>query len=72
MVNSVPIFTSECERGYLQMNLTATVKRASLIMKDVSALMFTKLGPPLRVFHPLPYVDCWLLKGRKRKQRLEA
>jgi hypothetical protein len=64
-LNSIPISSSECERGFSQMNLIITPTRASLNTKTVSALLFIKLvGPPLTLFDPSKYVDRWLLKGR--------
>ena len=64
-LHTIPISSSECERGFLQMNLIATPTRASLITKTISALLFVKLvGPPLKFFDPSKYVDRWLLKGR--------
>lgn len=64
-LNTIPISSSECERGFSQMNLIATPTRSSLTIKTISALLFIKLvGPPLKLFEPSKYVDRWLLKGR--------
>ncbi|XP_066475289.1 E3 SUMO-protein ligase KIAA1586-like [Tiliqua scincoides] len=64
-LNTIPISSSECERGFSQMNLIVTPTRASLKTKTISALLFIKLvGPPLRLFDPSKYVDLWLLRGR--------
>jgi hypothetical protein len=57
-LNTIPISSSECERGFLQVNLIATPTRASLKTKTISALLFIKLvGPPLRLFDPSKYID---------------
>uniref|UniRef100_A0A6P7H924 Zinc finger protein 862-like n=1 Tax=Diabrotica virgifera virgifera TaxID=50390 RepID=A0A6P7H924_DIAVI len=63
-LNTMPISSSECERGFSQMNLIITDGKASLLTKTVSLLMFVKLnGPPLTPFEP-SYVNWWLLRGR--------
>ena len=64
-LNTIPISSSECERGFSQMNLIATTTRASLKTKTISALLFIKIvGPPLILFDPSKYVELWLLRGR--------
>lgn len=64
-VKCVPISTSECERGFSQMNLIITPTRASFHLSTVSNLMFVKLvGPPLQLFQPMGYVRSWFMKGR--------
>ena len=64
-LNTIPISSSECERGFSQMNLIITPTRASLLTKTVSALLFIRLvGPPLTRFDPSKYVDLWLLRRR--------
>lgn len=64
-ISNIPISTSECERGFSQMNLIITPTRASLHLKTVRNLMFIKLvGPPLRLFKPMNYVNSWFLRGR--------
>ena len=64
-LNTIPISSSECERGFFQMNLIATPTRASLKTKTISALLFIKIvGPPLILFDPSKYVDFCLLRGR--------
>ncbi|KAK5649442.1 hypothetical protein RI129_000471 [Pyrocoelia pectoralis] len=60
-VDTITVSTSECERGFSQMNST---QRASLLVKTVSSLLVIKFnGPPLNIFDPLKYVDSWLLKN---------
>lgn len=63
-INSIAISSSECERGFSQMNLIITPLRSSLNISTVSSLLFLKInGPPLRLFNPDKYVDSWLLSG---------
>jgi len=45
-INNIPISTSECERGFSQMNLIVTPTRASLQLSTVANLMFIKLVSP--------------------------
>ncbi|XP_047106579.1 E3 SUMO-protein ligase KIAA1586-like [Schistocerca piceifrons] len=62
----VPISTSECERGFYQMNLIVSTTRASFHLSTVSNLMFIQLvGPPLMLFQPMDYVRSWFMKGRR-------
>jgi hypothetical protein len=42
-INNIPISTSECERGFSQLNLIVTPRRASLQLSPVANLMFIKL-----------------------------
>ena len=64
-LNTIPISSSECERGFFQINLIATPTRASLETKTISALLFIEIiGPPLILFDPSKYVELWLLRGR--------
>lgn len=63
-IDSVAISSSECERGFSQMNLIITPLRSSLNIRTVSGLMFLKInGPPLRLFDPEKYVNSWLVSG---------
>ncbi|KAK7162494.1 hypothetical protein R3I93_006722 [Phoxinus phoxinus] len=81
-VNTVPISSAECERGFSQMNLICTANRASLLPSTISSLLFLCLvGPPLTRFNPFPYVRSWIAKGhktaldtrsRKRNRGMEA
>ena len=65
-VNSIPIASAECERGFSQMNLTCTANRASLLTSTISSLLFLNLvGPPLAKFNPVPYVRSWVAKGHR-------
>ena len=65
-VNSIPIASAECERGFSQMNLICTANRASLLTSTISSLLFLNLvGPPLAKFNPIPYVRSWVAKGHR-------
>ena len=65
-VNTLPISSAECERGFSQMNLICTADRASLLISTISWLLFLCLvGPPLSSFNPTPYVKSWLAKGHR-------
>ncbi|KAK0048443.1 E3 SUMO-protein ligase [Biomphalaria pfeifferi] len=64
-LSTIPISSSEAERGFSQMNLIITPTRSSLMTTTVSSLLFIRLvGPPLVRFDPTRYVESWLLRGR--------
>ena len=64
-IDTIPVCTAECERGFSQMNLIMTPMRNSLNVSTVSHLLFEKLvGPSLVSFKPARYVQSWLSKGR--------
>lgn len=64
-VETIPVCTAECERGFSQMNLIISPVRNSLTVPTVSCLLFGKLvGPPLRLFKPDQYVMSWLARGK--------
>ncbi|XP_060767543.1 E3 SUMO-protein ligase KIAA1586-like [Neoarius graeffei] len=81
-VNTVPISSAECERGFSQMNLICTANRASLLPSTIASLLFLCLvGPPLTQFNPIPYVKSWIAKGhttardqrsKERSREIEA
>lgn len=63
-VNSIPIASPECERGFFRMNLICTPNRGSLLIPTISSLLFLNLvGPPLDNFNPVPYVRSRVAKG---------
>lgn len=65
-VNTIPVSTAECERGFSKMNIVCSNLRSRLTVKHMSALMFVSLsGPPLTLWQPLPYVKSWLLLNRR-------
>ena len=60
-VESLPVSTAECERGFSCMNIICTELRSSLSISHMSSLMFIGLvGPPVALFKPLSYVKSWL------------
>ena len=64
-VNTIPVSTAECERGFSAMNVILSDLRSSLLLQHVSALLFVKLhGPPLQLWQPDRYVESWLTKHR--------
>jgi hypothetical protein len=57
--------SSECERGFSEMNLIVTPARSSLSIKTITSLLFIKIvEPPLTQFDPTKYVRLWLLQGQ--------
>jgi len=65
-VDTIPVSTAECERGFSRMNLVCTNLRSRLSAKHTSSLMFIALsGPPLALWKPLPFVKSWLALHRR-------
>jgi len=65
-VNTIPVSTAECERGFSKMNIVCTSLRSRLTVKHLSSLMLISLsGPPLRLWKPLSYVKSWLASDRR-------
>jgi hypothetical protein len=65
-INTIPVSTAECERGFSRMNIICSPLRSTVTVKHISQLMFVGLvGPPLDLWKPLPYVKAWLQKGRR-------
>ncbi|GBN82821.1 hypothetical protein AVEN_204197-1 [Araneus ventricosus] len=59
----IPCSSSECERGFSQMNIMVTPTRLST--SNISSLMFINLnGPNIRKWKPELYVRTWLRKHR--------
>jgi hypothetical protein len=53
-LDSIAISSSECERGFSQMNLIVTPSKASLLTKTTLALLFVIIvGPLLMQFNPI-------------------
>lgn len=60
-VRSLPCSTAECERAFSSMNIIVSPSRNSLLIANVSALLFIKInGPPVGKFNPSSYVKKWL------------
>jgi hypothetical protein len=65
-IDTIPISTAACERGFSKMNLVCSPLRCQLSPENLAALMFVSLnGPPLQQWNPLPYVRNWLAKNRR-------
>lgn len=53
--------SSECERGFSVLNVTATDARNRLQLRSLSAVLFIDInGPPLKMFDAYPYIQSWL------------
>ena len=65
-VDTIPVSTAVCERGFSAMNVILSGLRSSLLLQHVSALMFLKLhGPPTATVATIDlYVTLWLIKHR--------
>ncbi|XP_060872773.1 zinc finger protein 436-like [Metopolophium dirhodum] len=64
-ITSLPCSTAECERCFSLMNNIITNLRASVLISDVSILMFIKSnGPPIEELNPEIYVRSWLKNHR--------
>ena len=65
-INTIPVSTAECERGFSRMNIVCNTPRSRLTVKHMASLMFVSIvGPPLRLFDPLIFVKSWLLLKRR-------
>jgi hypothetical protein len=63
-LDMIPIYSSECERGFSQMNFIVTPFTSSLLTKTTSVVMFIKIvGLSLSQFNPTKFVESWLLLG---------
>lgn len=66
VVNTIPVSTAACERGFSKMNIICSPLRTRLTVKHTSSLMFVSLsGPPIMLFEPLKYVKSWLVLNRR-------
>jgi hypothetical protein len=64
-IQTLPVSTAACERGFSRMNIICTPLRSSLTVKHMSSLMFiSAVGPPLDQWNPTAYVKSWLALGR--------
>lgn len=59
-IDSLACGTAEFERGFSAMNLIITGLRNSLLIKNVSNLLFIKInGPPVADFQPQYFLKRW-------------
>src|SRR6218665_646489 len=62
VINTIPVSTAACERGFSKMNIICSPLRTRLTVKHTSSLMFVSLsGPPVMLFEHLKYVKSWAL-----------
>ena len=65
ILNSLPVSSADCERGFSTMNIVCNDTRNRLTVEHISNLMFISLlGPPVKEFDPEPYVKEWLKTHR--------
>jgi hAT family C-terminal dimerisation region len=63
-VETYPISTASCERGFSQLNLAHTKVRNRLYSLTVSSLLMINInGPPVTRFNARKYVITWLKQG---------
>ena len=64
-VNTLPISTAACKRGFSKMNIVCSSLRSQLSIEHMSALLFISIcGRPQHLWQPLPYVKSWMAKNR--------
>lgn len=65
-INTIPVSTAVCERGFSKMNLVCSALRTRLSVFNLSSLLFISIcGPPVKLWQPLPYVKTWLNQNRR-------
>ena len=65
ILNTLPISSADCERGFSSMNIICNDLRNRLTISHISNLMFISLvGPPVSKFRPEVYVKKWLKTHR--------
>ena len=65
-IETYPVSTAACERGFSQMALCHTKQRNCLSAERVSSLlMITINGPPIAQWNAKKYVISWIRKGHK-------
>ena len=78
ILNTVPISSIDCERGFSTMNVVCSDLRNTLTVQHISNLMFMSLvGPPVSKLKPKFYVERCLLAHRhadykKRERQLRV
>jgi hypothetical protein len=66
MVETYPLSTAACERGFSQMNLCHTKSRNCLSSERVNSLLMINInGPNISEWDAKKYVVTWLMKGHK-------
>lgn len=65
-IDTIPVSTAACERGFSAMNDICTPLRSQLTVPHISSCMFIHIiGPPLTIWNPQPYVRSWLAMDRR-------
>ena len=65
IMNTIPISSSEAERGFSKMNIICTDKRTRLTVDNKCSLMFISInGPPPHLWNSDKAVSQWLLQHR--------
>lgn len=65
-VKSIAISSAECERAFSAMNNIVTSKRNALTADHISSLVFINcVGPPIKFFKSLKYVQSWIKSGKR-------
>ena len=61
VINTLPVSSSDCKRGFSSMNVIASDIRNKLSVTQISELLLLSLvGPPVSAFSPEKYVKVWL------------
>jgi hypothetical protein len=64
-VDTLPVSTASCERGFSSMNVICTPLRSTLTVTHLASLMFLSIeGPPIHMFDPSKYAQLWIARGR--------
>ena len=72
-VDTIPVSTAACERGFSVMNDICTPTRSLLTVLHMSSIMFIHIiGPPVIMWKPQHYVRTWLAKDRRDATSLKG
>jgi hypothetical protein len=72
-VDTIPVSTAACERGFSVMNDICTPTRSLLTVPHMSSIMFIHIiGPPVIMWKPQHYVRTWLAKDRRDATSLKG
>jgi len=71
LIDTIPVSTAECERGFSRMNLVCNSLMSRLSVKHMSSLMFIGLsGPPLALGNHYPLSSLgWLSTNERRPSK---
>jgi len=72
-VETLPVSTADCERGFSRMNVICDELRSTITVQHLSTLMFVSLvGQPLHLWNAEPYVRSWLTSGRRNAAAVDC